>query len=326
MTAIAQVGAGKTVVVGPVHYEQLCEAGRTLLLEAGFTLDENLGALPYEFSDLEPRLATADAAISGVELWNQRVFDAAPNLKIISRLGVGLDNIDLPAARAHGIDVVNVPGGNANAVAEIGIGLMLSVLRQIPQMNTKIRQGIWDRFVGSELTGKTIGLIGFGAIARELSERLRGFNVEILASDPYGDEELAAALGVTLTSFDEVVSRAEILSVHAPHIPATHHLINDDVLSRMRPGAILINTSRGGLVDEAALYRALSSGAIAGAGLDVFEVEPVTDDNPLLTLANVVATTHAAADSEQAYHRIGLATAQAIIDVFSGERPANLAN
>lgn len=326
MSETSQVGLGKTVLIGPVRYAALCSAGRQLLIDEGFTLVENSSTLPWSASDLAPLLPSADAAVCGVEVYDAAALANAPQLKIISRLGVGLDNIDLPAARARNVDVVNAPGGNAFAVAELALGLVLSVLRKIPAMNDDIRSGRWDRYVGNELAGKTVGLIGFGATARTFAQRLAGFDVTILAYDPYGDAELAQSLGVTLVSLGEAVRSADIVSVHAPHLAETHHIVNAELLAHMRKGAIVINTSRGGLVDEAALVSALQSGHIAGAGLDVFEVEPVRPDNPLLEFPTVVATTHAAADSVEAYHRIGLSTAQAIVDVFASQRPLALAN
>lgn len=326
MAISAAVGTGHTVIVGPVRYAELCAAGRQLLLDNGFTLVENHTTLPWTSEDLEPLLPTASAAVGGVEVYDASIFAQAPGLRIISRLGVGLDNIDLVSARANGVDVVNAPGGNAIAVAELALGLLLSVYRKIPAMNDDIRRGRWDRYVGREVTGKTIGLIGFGAIARVLAQRLKGFGMQVVAYDPFGDAELAHELGVRLVTLEEAVTNVDIVSVHAPHLPSTSHLVDAELLSSMRAGTVLLNTSRGGLVDEAALVDALASGHIAGAGLDVFEVEPVDASNPLLAFPTVVATTHAAADSVEAYHRIGLSTAQAIVDVFSGRRPQALAN
>lgn len=326
MTHSSPVGHGHSVIVGPVRYAELCPAGRALLVEHGFTLVENDQLTPWTVDDLAPLLPTASASVCGVEVFDRNALTAAPGLKIISRLGVGLDNIDLVEARAQGVDVVNAPGGNAIAVAELALGLLLSVYRKIPAMNDNIRAGTWDRYVGSEVGGKSIGLIGFGATAQVLARRLSGFDMDIVAYDPFGDAALADELGVRLVPLTDAVSNVDVVSVHAPHIPATHHLVNAALLASMRPGTVLINTSRGGLVDETALVAALESGHIAGAGLDVFEVEPVSADNPLLSFPNVVATTHAAADSLEAYHRIGLSTAQAIVDAFSGLRPTALAN
>ena len=319
------LGAGRTVIVGPVRYAELCSTGRSMLLDHGFTLIENETTVPWTQEELHGFIADADAAVAGVEVYDAPALAYATRLQIISRLGVGLDNIDLDATRERGINVVNVPGGNAAAVAELAIGFMISVLRRIPEMDGAARAGRWDRFVGRELAGKSIGLIGFGAIARLVAQRLSGFDVSIRAHDPFADEAAAARLGVTLVDSPEAaVADVDIVSVHAPHTAATHHLVDDALLSRMRQGTILINTSRGGLVDQEALVAALASGRIAGAGLDVFEVEPVSADNPLFAHPAVVAAPHAAADSREAYERIGIATAQAILDVFAGRIPSAL--
>ena len=326
MASPSSIGSGRTVIVGPVRYAELCAAGRELLIENGFTLVENERSVPWTADDLAALLPTAAASVCGVEVFDRDALALAPELRIISRLGVGLDNIDLAEARSRGVDVVNAPGGNAAAVAELALGLLLSVYRQIPAMNSGIRTGTWDRFVGAEISGKSIGLIGFGAVSRLLARRLAGFDVDIVAYDPFGDTDEADRLGVRLVSLEDAVSNVDVVSVHAPHVESTHHLVDAGLLASMRPGTVLLNTSRGGLVDESALTDALESGHIAGAGLDVFEVEPVRSDNPLLAFSNVIATTHAAADSLEAYHRIGLSTAQAIVDVFSGRRPQALAN
>lgn len=320
------VGEGKNVLVGPVRYSELCPEGRQLLLDAGFTLIENPSERPYTFEDMLPYLGTTHAAVAGVELWNEQVFNLAPGLRAIGRLGVGLDNVDLDAAAANGTYVCNVPGGNANAVAELAVGLLISLQRKIAVMDKDIRGGRWDRYTGSELTGKTLGLVGFGAIAQLVAKRMAGFDVRIIASDPFPNTDAAKRLGVEILPFEEVLASADLVSVHAPHTTDTHHLINSQALSLMQPHAVLVNTSRGGLVDEAALNSALTSGQIAGAALDVWEHEPVSPDNPLLGLKNVLATTHAAADTIEAYRTVGLATAQAIIDVFSGREPQNLRN
>jgi len=328
MTATAPllpVGTGRTVIVGPVRYPELCSSGRQLLLDHGFTLVENDATVPWTQAELHELIADADAAVGGVEVYDAEALSHAGRLQIIARLGVGLDNIDLDATRDRDVKVVNVPGGNAAAVAELAIGFMLSVLRRIPEMDSATKAGRWDRFVGRELAGTSIGLIGFGAIAQLLTRRLAGFDVSVKAYDPFADEAAAARLGVSLVdTAAAAVADVDIVSVHAPHIAATHHIVDADLISGMRQGTILINTSRGGLVDQNALVDGLATGRIAGAGLDVFEVEPTTQDNPLFSHPMVVVAPHAAADSREAYERIGLATAQAIVDVFAGRVPTAL--
>lgn len=320
-----KVGAGKTVMIGAVRWDTLCANGRQLLLDHGFALRENHRGQPYSAEDMYREAVGADAAVCGVEVWDAEILDRAPDLKIIARLGVGLDNVDLDSARSRGVDVVNVPGGNSLAVGELALSLILAVLRKLPTMNSKVRAGTWDRYVGQELTGKRVGLIGFGATARSLARLLVGFGCRLRAFDPYVDPVTAAALGVELASLAEVLD-SDVVSVHAPHTPQTHHIVNAETLAQMPAGSVLVNVGRGPLVDEAALVDALASGHLAGAGLDVFETEPVEADNPLFRFDSVVAAPHAGADTIQAYDRIGLSTAQAIVDVFSGKRPAHLAN
>jgi D-3-phosphoglycerate dehydrogenase len=320
------VGSGRSVLVGPVRYAELCPEGRQMLLDAGFTLIENPSERPYTFEDMEPYLGTVDAVIAGVEVWDEKVFAVTPNLRAIGRLGVGLDNLDLEAAAANGTYVCNVPGGNANAVAELAVGMLIALQRKITIMDRDIRGGRWDRYTGSELAGKTLGLVGFGATAQLVAKRMAGFDTKIIASDPYPNLKAAGRLGVEIVPLDVVLGTADLVSVHAPHTPETHHLIGKEALASMQEHAVLVNTSRGGLVDENALHTALTTGQIAGAALDVWENEPVSAENPLLALENVVATTHAAADTVEAYRTVGLTTAQAVIDVFSGREPQNLRN
>lgn len=316
----------KCVLIGPTRYAELCPDGRSLLLDGGVELIENPGLHPFTARELADQLPHIDAAVAGLEIWSDEVFAAAPRLRVLARHGVGLDNIDLAAAERHGVAVTNVPGGNANAVAELAIGLILSVYRSIPLMDASVRRGHWDRFTGFEIAGKTVGLIGFGATAQALARRLAGFDVRLLAYDPYLDPDRAAQLNTQASSLEEIAASADIVSLHLPHTAATNHLVNADFLARLRSSAILINVARGGLVDPVALHDALISGVIAGAGLDVWDSEPVSAEEPLLKLENVVGTTHGAADTYEAYRTVGLATAQAVLDVLAGRTPLNLRN
>ncbi|WP_187279467.1 phosphoglycerate dehydrogenase [Quadrisphaera setariae] len=314
------------MIVGPVRYPELCARGRQLLLDHGFTLVENSSTVPWTDEQLHALLPGADAAVAGVEVYDEAALEVADDLRIISRLGVGLDNVDLKVARTRGVDVVNVPGGNAAAVAELAVGFMLALARQLPAMNTASREGRWDRYVGVELAGKSVALLGFGAIARLVARRLSGFDVELKVYDPFVDADDVAAAGGRLVGLEEAVADVDVVSVHVPHTPSTHHLVDDALIARMRPGTLLVNTSRGGLVDQSALVRGLASGRVGGAGLDVFEQEPVDASNPLFAFDTVITSPHAAADTVEAYDRIGWATAQAVVDVFSGRTPANVAN
>lgn len=312
------------VLIGPADFARYGGDGRQRLLEQGYTLDENPHDRPLTQVELGQRVNAVDAAIVGVERWDAEIIAAAPKLRVLARLGVGLDNIDLNAARAAGIAVTNAPGLNANAVAEMTVALMLATMRQMPRMNAAARAGSWVRVVGPELSGKTVGLIGLGNIGSLVAQRLRGFDVDLIAYDPYPNHAQADALGVRLLEMDQVLDAADVLSLHLPSMPSTRHIVSDAFLDKVKPGVFLINCARGALIDERALLQSLTTGRVGGAGLDVFEEEPVARSNPLLALANVVATTHAAADTFEAYERTGRLNADAIVDVLSGRDPENL--
>lgn len=314
------------ILVGPVRFDVLCPAGYAQLREAGHEVVLNPGSTPYEKSDLLDLVQDVDAAIVGMDTWDADVLADAPRLQILSKLGVGVDNIDLLAARERGVDVTNAPGANSNAVAEMALALLLAAVRKVPVQNNLLRTGGWDRFSGFEITGTSIGLIGFGHTAQNLARRLRGFEAAISAFDPYADEQMARDLGVRLTSLDEVLRSSRALSVHAPHLPATHHMLSTREFAQMTPGSVVVNTSRGGVVDEAALAEALRSGHLAAAGIDVWEEEPVAPDHPLLALENVVATCHSAADTDEAYEKVGRVVCESIVDRLAGRRPAHIQN
>lgn len=314
----------KKVLVTATNYSLLCPEAKKLLEEGGCEIIENRVGRPHTFEELVPLVADIDGVVAGVDMWDEAVFRLAPKLKVIARFGVGVDNIDVAKAKEYGIRVTNVPGGNANAVAELTIGLLLSLLRSIPALHQSARRGYWDRRVGEELAGKTVGLLGFGNIAQMVAKKLSGFDVSIIAFDKYPNTVKAARLGVELVSFDEVLARSDIVSMHLPSLKETRHMMNAETFAKMKRGAYFINTARGALVDEEALYRALESRTIAGAAIDVYEREPVSADNPLFRLDNIITTPHSAAETAETYRRVGLVTAQALLDVFAGREPANL--
>lgn len=237
-------------------------------------------------------LADCDVLWHVLERCTAEMIDAAPRLKLIQKIGVGVNTIDLAAARGRGIPVCNLPGTNARAVAEMALGLMLSVLRRIPAFDRGLRLGTWtDTSLQDglgELNGRTVGLIGFGAIPRILAPILTAMGCSVIFTSR------GAAADPAYRPLDELLAAADIVSLHVPLVPETEHIIDAAALARMRPGAILINTGRGGLVDHPALLAALESGHLGGAGLDVFETEPLPVSDALLSLANVVVTPHVA--------------------------------
>ncbi|MED4603142.1 phosphoglycerate dehydrogenase [Paenibacillus validus] len=312
------------VLVTATNYSTLCAEAKRLLEEGGCEIIENRVGRPHTFEELVPLVSDIDGVIAGVDTWDEAVFKLAPNLKAIARFGVGVDNIDLAKAREYGIQVTNVPGGNANAVAELAVGLILSMIRNIPALHQSARRGYWDRYVGEEIQGKTVGLLGFGNIAQMTAKKLQGFDVKLIAYDKYPNADKAKEYGVELVSSDDVLKRSDVVSMHLPSLKETYHMMSDEQFSMMKKTAFFVNTARGALVDEKALHRALQTRSIAGAAIDVYEQEPVSADNPLFQLDNLISTPHTAAETVETYRRVGLVTAQALLDVFAGKEPANL--
>ncbi len=273
---------------------------------------------PLSAGELIPLLDGADGYIAGLDYITAEVIAAAPaGLKVISRYGAGYDRVDISAATKRGIVVTNTPGVNSQAVADLAFGLMLAVARKIPVLDRKIRSGEWPRTTGVELYRKTLGIIGLGVIGKAMASRANGFSMNILAYDPYLDKSYAQNNGIRSVSLDELLAASDIVTLHLPLTEQTRNIIDERAIARMKPGAIIINTSRGGLVDEAAAYRGLASGKLGGMGVDVFETEPPAG-SPLLTLDNVVATPHAGAHTVEAVNNMGLLAVQNLIDVLSG--------
>ena len=313
------------ILVTATNYSIQCMKAKELLQQHGYEIIENTFGRPLTFTEIKDVIQDIDGVIAGVDTWDENVFKIAPKLKIISRFGVGVDNIDLVKAKQYGITVTNARG-STNAVAELTIGLMLSVLRNIPRLDSSTRKGCWERFVGCELSTQKVGLIGFGNIAQSVARKLKSFDVEIYAYDKYPDENKAKELDVKLVAFEQVLSECDIVSLHLPSFKETYHIIDEKVLNVMKDGAYLINTARGAIVDEKALYNALKSSKLTAAGLDVYEKEPVDMQNPLLQLKNVVLTPHTAAETSETIDKVSMITAKAIIDYFNGKIPENILN
>jgi D-3-phosphoglycerate dehydrogenase / 2-oxoglutarate reductase len=254
-------------------------------------------------------LATADALIvrSATKV-TREMLSLAPQLKAVGRAGVGLDNVDIPAMSERGIAVFNAPGGNTIAAAELTMALLISVARKVSAAEASLRAGNWDRaaFKGVELRGKTLGLIGAGRIGSEVAMRCKAFEMDVIAYDPYLSPTRADELGIEMVAFEEVLERGDFISVHVPLTEETRGIIGSDALGRMNPTTFVVNASRGGVVDEPALAKALHNAAIAGAALDVYETEPLPDDSPLRDAPNLVLTPHLGASTAEA--QFGVAT------------------
>ena len=250
---------------------------------------------------------------------------AGRRLIVIGRAGVGVDNVDLDAATRAGITVVNAPTGNTIAAAEHTLALMYAVARRVAAADASIRRGEWKRsqFTGVELRGKTLGIVGLGKIGQTIAARARAMEMTVLSSDPFVSAEAAALHGVDLVTFDELLARSDVLTLHVPITRATRGLIGPSQLARMKPGAILLNVARGGVIDETAAAAALREGRLGGAGVDVFEHEPPTD-SPLLDAPNTVLTPHLGASTAEAQVAVAEEVAAQVLDVLDG-RPARYA-
>ena len=266
-------------------------------------------------------LRDAGACIAGSEPISARVITSCPKLRVIARTGVGFDAVNVPACDQARIVVATTPGVNHHAVAEHTIAMLMALARNLPQHDREVRQGIWEKIPTPRVMGRTLGLVGLGRIGRAVATRARGLGLNVLAFDPFPNREFADQWQVEFTSLDDLLSRSDFVSLHMPMDQASRHLINADSLRRMKSGSILINTARGALIDEAALYHALNSGHLRAAGLDVFEKEPLPLDNPLLKLNNVLTCGHLGGlDEESQLGTLSMA-AQVIIDLHQGRWP-----
>ncbi len=278
----------------------------------------------------DPAVANWHAEADGLMVRLSRIgaedFARAQKLKAISKQGVGIENIDLDAAKAHGVVVGNTPGVNAEAVAEMALALALSVNRRVAEFDREIRSGKTvdrSRMLGREAWQKTVGIVGMGHVGTRVARKWRGaFDARIIAYDPYVPADQWADIPhERVSSLEAMLPQVDVLCLHLPFTPVSHGLIGARELAMMRPDAVVVNTSRGGIVDEAALYEALQTGQIAGAGLDVFDVEPPTTANRLVSLSNVVSTPHAAGSTVETQRRIARVTAEQLVDMLAG-RPA----
>ena len=276
---------------------------------------------PLSSVEVRGLLPGVDGYIAGLDTIDRAALAGADRLKVIARYGVGVDAVDLNACREKGIIVTNTPGANSASVAELTLALILSLARQIPEAVASTRQGSFPRLAGISLKGKTVGLVGLGAIGKQVARRLAGFDCRILAYDPYPDKAFASQQDIQVTTLTELLADSDFVSLHLPLLPETRQLVNDQFLSQMKPGAYLINTARGELVDEAALLRGLQNGRLRGVALDVFAKEPPDPDHPLLKLKQVIAVPHLGAQTDGATNAMGWMAFHDCLAVLRGEEP-----
>ena len=273
---------------------------------------------------LKELISDVDGIAVGNEKIDKSVFEAAKNLKVIAKFGVGVDNIDLEEARKRGVKVTNVRGANAISVAEHAFGLMLDISKLITSTNRKLLKGNWKTEHGCDVYGKTLGIIGFGKIGQEMAKRAIAFGMTVIAYDEYPNQAAADAFGVKFVSLDELTRKSDYISLHCPKTAENANLFNVKRLAMMKEGSYLINAARGGLVDEEALYDALESGHLAGAAMDVLAVEPMEKRSKLLDCVNFVLTPHCAGVSKDAVAKVAKIVSQNIVDVLEGNECPNI--
>jgi D-3-phosphoglycerate dehydrogenase/(S)-sulfolactate dehydrogenase len=306
--------------------DDLSAEGVEILRRAGLEVDVKVGLKPEQ---LEEIIAGYDAlAVRSATKVTAKLLEKAARLRVIGRAGVGVDNVDVPAATRRGIVVMNTPGGSSVTVAELALAMMLALARNVPQATASIKSGKWEKkkFQGHELAGKTLGVVGIGNIGSVVVDRCLGMKMRVLAYDPFISPDNAAKLGVKLVSLDELWAEADVISLHVPLTEQTRNLIDAKVLAKIKKGAFLINCARGGLVDEKALADALASGHLGGAALDVFEKEPPPADHPLFKLDNMVCTPHLGASTEEAQTAVAVALAEQLALFLSTGTVQNAVN
>jgi len=299
---------------------------KQVLIDAGYEMVDSPMNRPLEAHELADLLVDIDGAILGVDDVSAEALSKANKLKVISRYGVGVDKVDLTAATEKGIVVTNTPGGNTNAVAELALGFMLSLSRNIPRQDRQVRGEDWSLLKGIELSGKTLGILGMGRIGQRVAELANVFGMTILFYDPYSpSDDFLNRVPCQSCTVEQILTDSDFVSLHLPLLPATQNLIDASAIAKMKDSAFLINTARGGVVDEGALFTALDAGQLAGAAFDAFAEEP-SIGNPLIDHPNFISTPHAGSSTEQTTLRMGLMASQNALAVLRGERPQFVVN
>jgi D-3-phosphoglycerate dehydrogenase len=295
--------------------DNLSPVGEKILRDAGLDVEVKTGLPPEELKAIIPQYD--GLVIRSATKVRQDIIEAATNLKVVGRAGIGLDNVDIPAASQKGIVVMNAPDGNATTAAEHAIAMIMSLARNIPQATASMKAGKWEKksFMGREVTGKTLGIVGIGRIGSIVASRAQGLKMKVIAFDPFMPPELVEKIGVELVDLMELARRADFISVHTPLTKENHHLLSTEFFTTMKSDAMFVDCARGGVVDEVALYQALAEGQIAGAALDVFEKEPTTlEGTPLLGLNNFICTPHLGASTSEAQENVAVAIAEQVAD------------
>ena len=296
-----------------------------LLKEFSKDLVFNPHGRPLTEEELIPLLRDCDGYLAGLDQISENVLEQCNRLKAISRYGAGVDRVDIDAAKRKNIIVTNTPGMNAEAVGELAFALILSLARRIPYLNTQTKNGQWVRTLGTELKGKTLGILGLGAIGKVVASCGKGFGMKVIAHDQFNDTAYCQDSGIEIKKFGEVIEESDIISLHLPLTSETKHIIGIEAFSKMKDGVIVVNTSRGGIIDENAAYKALKIGKLGGLGLDAFEIEP-PGRSKLFEFDQVIATPHAGAHTKEAIDKMALQSIKNLIDVLSGRENLYVVN
>ncbi|QNM06682.1 phosphoglycerate dehydrogenase [Qiania dongpingensis] len=317
----------KKILVGVSNYKKNCPKARQMLLDKGYELIELDREDPYTKEELMQISGDIDGVIAGMEPWCEEVFQTAPKLKVVARFGVGFDTVDLDAAKKHGVIACNVRSFMlSNSVAEYALTLMLTAMKNIIPMDKVMHENKWDRFTGNQLYGKTVGIMGFGAIGQCFARTIQGFNVKILAYDPFPNEKAAKELNVTFASKEEVLKQCDCITLHIPNTPENYHFIDKAELDIMKDGVVIVNTARGPAWNLDAVYEAVKSGKVGAAGVDVYEQEPPEKDMPILQCPNVVFQPHSSSETWESKEAVSMDCAQCVIDALEGRIPKTALN
>ena len=313
------------ILITPRSFASISKKPMEMLKGKGYEIVKSETGKPLNNKEMSELIEDVDGIIIGIDDLNAGIIKQAHNLNVISKYGVGVDNIDIKTATTQGIVVTNTPKANIDAVADLTFALMLALARRIPEADRETKAGNWKKFIGTSVWRKKLGVIGLGKIGRQVVKRARGFEMEILCYDIIQDEEFARQFGVRYVDLETLFKESDYITIHTPLNNATKGIIGYKELEMINENAFLINTSRGGIIDEKALYDALKNNKIKGAALDSYKDEPLKN-SPLVELKNIIMTSHNGAYTKEAINNMGVQAAQNLIDVLEGREPENRIN
>jgi len=313
------------ILVTPRSFASASDKPMKMLTEKGYVIQLNDSGRPYKKEEMLNLVSDIDGIIIGIDELSAEIIERANKLKVISKYGTGLDNIDINIATEKKITVTNTPTANVDAVADLTFGLILSLARRIPEADRKTKSSKWEKITGKSVWEKTLGIIGLGKIGRQVVKRAQGFKMNILVYELIKDEKFAQNYNIKYVNLEELLQKSDYITIHIPLNDTTRHMIDHKELEQVQAGSFLINTSRGGIVNEEALYNALKNKKLRGAALDVYVNEP-PQKSPLMELDNIIMTPHIGAYTEEAIENMGIQAAQNLIDVLEGREPQSRVN